>query len=119
MKVDLVAAGRRAYAERAWVDAHDALTQASIVAPLDAGDMERLAWAGLLSGRDDASFQSFERLYDLRLDAGENLRAARSAIWLGLRLMSIGQIGRATGWLARARRLVEAEGPECVECGYL
>jgi len=117
--VDLLATGRRAYVERAWADAHDALAQAAALAPLDVNDTERLAWAGLLAGRDDASFQSFERLYDLRLEAGENRRAARTAIWVGLRLMSMGQIGHATGWLARARRLVEAEGLECVECGYL
>jgi DNA-binding NarL/FixJ family response regulator len=119
VRVDALATGRRAYAERAWADAHDALTHAAAVAPLDAEDTERLAWSALLAGRDDASFHSFEQLYNLRLDAGEKLRAARIAIWVGLRLMSIGQIGHATGWLARARRLVEAEGLECVECGYL
>lgn len=119
MKVDLIAAGRRAYAERAWADAHDALTQASADGPLDAEDTERLAWAGLLTERDDSSFAALERLYNLRLEAGENLRAARTAFWLTLRLMSLRQIGHATGWLARARRLVEAAGLECVECGYL
>src|SRR6185436_615053 len=36
-----------------------------------------------------------------------------------LKLMSVGQIGHATGWLARARRLVDAAAIDCVECGYL
>jgi hypothetical protein len=30
-----------------------------------------------------------------------------------------GAIGRATGWFARARRLLERDGRDCVECGYL
>ena len=119
MKGDLIAAGRRAYAQQAWADAHDALTRASAAGPLDAEDTERLAWASLLAGRDDPAFAALERLYDLRLEAGETLRAARTAIWLGLRLMSIRQIGHATGWLARGRRLVETAGLDCVECGYL
>ena len=104
MTVDLIAAGRRAYAQHAWADAHDAFTQASASGPLGADDTERWAWAGFLTGRDD-SFAALERVYDLRLEAGENLRAARTAIWLGLRLMSMRQIGHATGWLARGRRL--------------
>ncbi|HEX5070616.1 MAG TPA: response regulator transcription factor [Vicinamibacterales bacterium] len=119
VRVDLITAGRRAYARRAWADAHDALTRASTEAPLDVDDTERLAWAGMLSGRDESSFLALERFYELCLEAGQTLRAARGAIWLGMRLMSIRQIGHATGWLARARRLVEAEGPDCVEQGYL
>jgi tetratricopeptide (TPR) repeat protein len=47
------------------------------------------------------------------------LLAARSAFWLGMRLTSLGEIGRATGWLARAERLIEGEGRDCVESGYL
>lgn len=113
-----VATGRSAYARRAWADAHDALTRAGAAAPLDADDTERLAWSGVLTGRDDSAFAAFERLYEIRLAAGETLRAARAAIWLGLRLTSLGQIGRAGGWLARAERLVQGEG-DCVERGYL
>jgi len=113
------ASGRRAYAARAWQDACDALSRASTSDPLDADDVERLAWSAILCGRDDPAFEAFERLYDIRLEAGDGLRAARAAFWLGMRLMSIDQTGRASGWLARAQRLIEREGPDCVECGYL
>ena len=53
------------------------------------------------------------------LDAGDELRAARCAFWLGLDLMLRGETGRATGWMARAQRLVEREERDCVERGYL
>src|SRR5262249_6545670 len=67
------------------------------IAPLDADDTERLAWSAVLSGRDDAAMAAFERLYELRLTAGEPLRAARTAIWTGMRLMSLRQMGHASG----------------------
>ena len=70
--------GRSAYARRAWVDAHDAFSKANAEAPLDADDTERLAWSALLSGRDEPALEAFERLYEMRLAAGENLRAARA-----------------------------------------
>jgi DNA-binding NarL/FixJ family response regulator len=113
-----ISIGRDAYARRAWAEAFDALSQAGAAAPLEADDAERLAWSAMLSGRTDASFEAFERLYEIRLAAGEGLRAARAAFWLGMRLMSLGQTARGSGWLARAQRLVEGN-PDCVECGYM
>jgi DNA-binding NarL/FixJ family response regulator len=113
-----ISAGRDAYARRAWAEAFDALSQASAEAPLDADDAERLAWSAMLSGQTDASFDAFERLYEIRLAADDGLRAARAAFWLGMRLLSLGQAARGGGWLGRAQRLVEGK-PDCVECGYL
>jgi len=110
--------GRDAYGRRAWAEAFDAFSEASAAGPLEADDAERLAWSAMLNGRTDASFEAFERLYEIRLAAGEELRAARAAFWLGMRLMSLGQTARGSGWLARAQRLVEGV-PDCVECGYL
>ena len=60
-----------------------------------------------------------ERVYHARLESGECLAAARAAFWLGFRLLVRGEAGRAGGWLGRAQRLVEREGRECVEQGYL
>jgi len=113
------AKGRSAYERRAWGDAFDALTQARADGPLDAADVERLAWSAALSGHDEAAFEAFERLHQLRLDAGEILPAARAAFWLAMRLMPLGERARASGWLARAQRLVDREGADCVERGYL
>jgi DNA-binding CsgD family transcriptional regulator len=111
--------GRRAYERRAWSDAFEALSRASAAGPLAADDVERLAWSAVLTGRDEPALEALERLHQLRLDAGEPLRAARAAFWLALRLTSLGEMGRAGGWLARAERLAEPAGPESVEWGYL
>ena len=33
--------------------------------------------------------------------------------------MNLGQTARASGWLGRAERLVDPDGQDCAECGYL
>jgi DNA-binding CsgD family transcriptional regulator len=111
---DAAESGQSAFARRAWEDAYQALSGAG---SLEAEDVERLAISAGLTGREEAAIESFERLHQLRLDAGEPRLAARAAFWAAMRLFSLGEMARASGWLARAQRLVE--GQECVECGYL
>ncbi len=72
-----------------------------------------------LVGRDDDYLHTLERAHQAYLDAGKDVQAARCAFWLGLRLFFRGEMGRATGWFARAQRLLEREGHECAERGYL
>ncbi len=86
---------------------------------LGADDLERLATAGYMLGRDEEYLRTLERAYQLHLDAGAPLRAVRCAFWMGLDLMLRGELGRAGGWLARAKRLLERTGRDCVEHGYL
>jgi DNA-binding CsgD family transcriptional regulator len=111
--------GRAAYARRAWEEAFVALSLADAGGPLAAPDLERLAWAAELNGRHHEFLVLLERLYGAHLDAGAGLLAARAAFWISLRLFPLGEVGRANGWLARAQRLVEREGADCVERGYL
>lgn len=70
-------------------------------------------------GRDDEWASTLERAHQLHLDAGEPLRAVRCAFWLCINLAVRGEMGRATGWLGRARRLLEREQGDNVERGYL
>jgi len=109
--------GRRAYAERAWSDAYEALFRASAEGPLDAADVERLAFATALTGHEN--IEVLERLHQLRLDSGDALGAARAAFWAAMRCFWRGEMARGSGWVARAQRLVEGEGRDCVECGYV
>ena len=111
--------GREFYARRAWLDAYTALSKADEIAPLSAPDLELLASAASLVGRMDEYLSILERAHLAYIDAGENLSAAGSAGWLGMTLAVRGDIGPAGGWFARAQRLVEREGRDCVERGYL
>ena len=47
--------GRDAYARRAWLEAHEALSRAEDGGALEAEDLELLAMAKLMLGRDDES----------------------------------------------------------------
>ena len=111
--------GRESYARQEWLDAYESLSRADRAGPLGVEDIELLATAASMLGRMDEYVSVLERLHHAYLDAGEALGAARAAGWLGMSLATRGEIGRAGGWFGRAQRLVEREGRECVEQGYL
>jgi len=116
-KPDEIARGRDGYARQAWAEAHRWFSAADRKAPLAAPDLELYARSASLLGRDDESFALTERLYQLHLDGGEPVGAARAAFWVGFRLTGMKEMGRASGWFARAQRLIEKN--DCVEQGYL
>jgi DNA-binding NarL/FixJ family response regulator len=70
-------------------------------------------------GRDDEWMSGLERAHHLYEDRGELLSAVRCAFWIGMNLALRGELGPATGWLGRAQRLLERDGRDCVERGYL
>ena len=111
--------GREAYASRAWLDAYTALSEADRIAPLEAGDLDLFANSASLVGRTDEYLTLLERAHLAHIEDGDNLAAAGSAGWLGMTLAIQGEIGPASGWFGRAHRLVEREGRDCVERGWL
>jgi hypothetical protein len=111
--------GRKHYELRAWADAYDALSRGDQEAPLGAEDLERLAMAAYLVGRDDEYLRTLERAHNAYLNDDECARAVRCAFWLGFRVLMRGEMGRATGWFARAQRVLERDARECAERGYL
>lgn len=117
-RVDELERGREAYAKRAWLEAYEALTAAEEQTALDGRDADVLATCAFMLGRDDESVAWLERGHQRYIESGDTLRAVHCAAWIGLNLASRGQIGPATGWLGRARRLLEDES-ECAEHGYL
>lgn len=111
--------GRKAYERRAWADAYRALSRADSIAPLAVEDLELLGMSAYLTAQDDVYLRTLDRAYSLYLEGGKNARAIRCAFWLGLRLLFRGELGRATGWFARAKRLLDCAEDDCVEEGYL
>jgi len=111
--------GRDSYERRAWAEAYQALSLADRKTPLAADDLERLAMAAYLVGLDDEYLRTLERAHDARAKAGQYARAVRSAFWIGFRLLMRGEMGSASGWFARAQRLLERDARECAERGYL
>lgn len=111
--------GRACCARRSWADAHEALTNAERGSRLGAEDLELLALSAYMCGQDNDYLAALQRAHHARLAAGEGRLAARCAFWLGLRLAFRGENGPASGWFARARRLVGREGGACAEHGWL
>jgi hypothetical protein len=111
------ARGRELYATQAWIGAYEALSGADRVEPLGPEDLELLSTSAYMLGRDQESLAVLERAHHGYVEAGQPLRAARCAFWIGIELAFAGEASGASGWLARAHRLVEREGRECVEQG--
>ena len=111
--------GRKSFEQRAWAESYRLLQAADRDAPLDAEDLERLAIAAHLVGRDDECETVTARAHQAFLDRGDREGAARAAFWLGFSLMERGAIAPASGWFARAGRLLDEGQLDCAVRGYL
>jgi DNA-binding CsgD family transcriptional regulator len=111
--------GRASYAKGAWVEAFESLHQADDAAPLAPGDLELLARAAYMLGRDDDYLRGLERAHYGHLDAGDVPPAARCTWWIGLCLLLLNEVAPATGWFARGERLLDRDAGDCAERGYL
>jgi DNA-binding CsgD family transcriptional regulator len=116
---DALEQGRSAFAAQAWGDAVERLSAADRAAPLEPDDLERLATAAYLVGREEESAEVWARAHHELLARGEAERSARCAIWLAFGLLARGELARGGGWTARARRVL-GDGPhDLAEHGYL
>jgi DNA-binding CsgD family transcriptional regulator len=119
MVVNDVDRGREAYEQRAWLDAYEALSRADARSPLATQDLELLAVSASMVGRIGDYLALLERTHHAYLESDQLLRAAGAAIWIGMNLAARGEVGPAGGWFARAQRLVERDGRDCMERGWL
>jgi DNA-binding CsgD family transcriptional regulator len=110
--------GRHAFDQRAWGSAFAELTTADAEEPIGQEDLERLAVAAHLLGKDQESATAWERAYHACLQADDPPRATRCAVQLGMEFVSRGENARGGGWFARAQQLVEEHQLHGVEAGY-
>lgn len=82
-------------------------------------DLEGEAVAAYLAGREAECLELLTRAYHAAAEAGNRPAAARAAFWLAFQLIGAGDQAQASGWAARAKRLLEEHGEPCVECGYI
>jgi ATP/maltotriose-dependent transcriptional regulator MalT len=116
---DALARGREAGDRLAWGDAYQALSLADESGALSGADLELLASAAYLLGDADRCRQALERAHRAYVAAGDHRRAARCVFWVAFSLLLEGDLAPASGWLARAHRLLEPEQGECAEHGLL
>jgi DNA-binding CsgD family transcriptional regulator len=110
---------RRLYTARSWQDSYDMLRRADADTPLAAPDLERLATVSYLTGRHGEYVATLERAHHAHLTSGATRRAVWCAFWIGAGLAMTGQPSHASGWFARAQRLLDTVDGDCAERGYL
>ena len=82
---------------------------------LEPEDLERLATAAFLVGKDADSADTWGRAHQLFVSRGDLERAARCAFWLAFGLLHRGERARGGAWIARARRLLATRSTsDCV-----
>ena len=111
--------GRASFDRREWTESYRLLQAAEREAALAPEDLERLATAAYLTGRDDESESYRTRAHQLFLERGDAEAAARSACWLGFELLQRGARAPASGWFARAERILADARLDSVVSGYL
>lgn len=117
--VEQLQQGRALCAQGAWRAAHAALAHAHSRTALAAEDLRLFATAAYMLGHEDEYVETLARAHQVQVDAGDGAHAARTAFWIGMHLMTTGEIGRGGGWLGQAQRHLNGLGEECVEHGYL
>ena len=100
--------GRAAFDEHRWAAAFEAFRDADRDGVLEPGDVELMATAALLLGREEQGIDLATRAHEAFLGIDDAVGAARCATWIGLYLGGKGDDARSGGWLARARRVAAA-----------
>jgi tetratricopeptide (TPR) repeat protein len=116
---DPLAEGRAAAALRNWARAYEQLARADQAgAALSADDLETLGEAAIWVGRHDESLAARQRAHAIHVRAGNAARAAAVELALVINYTARLNLAQASGWLAKAKRHLEAEPPGAVH-GYL
>ncbi len=97
---------RLSFEQKAWAVSSRLFEAADCEVRLEPADLERLATATYLTGRDEESETFRARAHQTLLDRGDPEGAARSAFWLAFGLLQRGATALASGWLARTERFL-------------
>ena len=107
------------FKRRMWGDAFAELSAAHRDGQLGVEDLEHLAVAAYMVGRDGECEDAWMGAHHAWLRRGEVERAARCAFWQALGLFFRGDLAPAMGWVARGGRLLEQSRRDCVEQAWL
>lgn len=103
----------------AWDEEYRQLAALDAEQGLDVDDLDRLATAAYMTGRDDESFEFWGRGHHRCLEMGDMARAVRLGVRLAQALAFKGDIARSSGWVERSHRQLDDADLDCVERGFL
>jgi len=87
--------------------------------PLGGDDLQRLAMAQYLVGRELESVDTWTRTFHVARELHDLAWAARCGFWVGFVLLNRGDLAGGNGWIARVRRLLADVDASVVEAGYV
>lgn len=117
--VETLRRARNLFDRRIWAGSYRLFEAADRETPLGADDRDRFATAAYLIGRDADSETARERAHHEYLAGGDYEDAARAAAWLAFGMLQRGATAPASGWFARAERLLDEARLDSVVRGYL
>ncbi len=116
---DALDRGQQSFGRQAWGNAFAQLSAKDHERPLEAEDLERLAVAAYMVGKDDDCAEAWTRAHHLYLRRRDSAAASRCAFWQACGLYFKGEMAPAMGWVARGRHVLEVAEEDCVEQGWL
>lgn len=88
-----------------WSEAYSRLLAAKNERPLQDKELETLAVAAYMLGKDFESYELFEIAYQRYVEHHKPEDGSRISFWLGFLLMNAGEKSRGSGWIATGSRL--------------
>ena len=116
---DALRHARANYDRQSWRQAHELFCAADRDEPLGPDDLDRLATCALMIGNESESVDIWAKAHHEFLARSAVEQAARCAFRIGYGLAFRGQIAHGSGWLARARRVLDDAEADSVVRGYL
>ena len=117
-EMELLEAGWRHFDAAEWAEARDTFRALLEASPREPAALDGLGQSLWWLGDRDAAIECRREAYAAYRRDGDARNAGRLAVYLAGERRIDGQIAEASGWLSRARRLLEGEGT-CVELGWL
>jgi DNA-binding CsgD family transcriptional regulator len=111
--------GRTAVAERRWADAYERLAGVDAADGLTAPDLELLATAAFLRGEAEAAVAALTRAHEASLANGDTEGAARTAAWLALYQIELGDLSHNFEWVPKGLRLASGIAEPSVVAGLV
>lgn len=108
----------RAGADQDWAGTYRTLAERDVDA-LGVEDLDLLAVAAYLTGREAECFDVWERGHHRCAETGDVIGSARFGVRLAQALMFKGDFARTSGWVERLRRQLDDVNLDCVEQGFL
>lgn len=118
-RVDRLQAARDALVAGHWSDACSRFQALDAEQPLGSPDLERLAEAHYLVGREPDSVDTWTRAFHDAREQHDLARAARCGFWVGFVLLNRGDLPGGNGWIARVQRVLDGGDTGAAEIGYL